>query len=92
MSGGSLSASLRLSGEFPPLVLRMVSAGEATGNLDETLENVSQFYDREVPRLVKRTFAVLEPAIVLVLAVVVLGAALSFFLALYKMIGALGKT
>ncbi|HEY3488685.1 MAG TPA: type II secretion system F family protein [Candidatus Deferrimicrobiaceae bacterium] len=91
MAGGSLSASLRKSGEFPPMVLRMVSAGESTGNLDGCLENVSEFYDREVPKLLKKTFAVMEPLIILVLAVVVLGAALAFFLALYKMVGSLSK-
>lgn len=90
IAGGSLSAALRKSGRFPPLVVRMISAGETTGNLDETLENVSGYYDREIPMAVKRTFAVLEPLVIFVLAVVVLGAALSFFLALYKMVGALG--
>lgn len=90
LAGGSLSVSLRRSGEFPPLVLRMISAGESTGNLDETLENVSNYYDREVPQILKKTFAVMEPLIILVLAVVVLGAALSFFLALYEMVGAMG--
>ncbi|MCL5884214.1 MAG: type II secretion system F family protein [Deltaproteobacteria bacterium] len=90
IAGGSLSAALRKSGEFPLLVVRMISAGETTGNLDETLENVSGYYDREIPLAVKRTFAVLEPLVIVILAVVVLGAALSFFLALYKMVGALG--
>jgi type IV pilus assembly protein PilC len=89
-SGGQLSSALAASGEFPPLVVRMVAAGEATGKLDETLENVSAFYDREVPLVVRKTFAVLEPLIIVVLSVVVLGAALSFFLALYKMVGAMG--
>jgi type IV pilus assembly protein PilC len=37
IAGGALSAALRKSGEFPPMVLRMVSAGETSGNLDETL-------------------------------------------------------
>jgi type IV pilus assembly protein PilC len=91
MAGGSLSVSLRKSGEFPPMVLRMISAGESTGNLDGCLENVSEFYDREVPKLLKKTFAVMEPIIILILAVVVLGAALAFFLALYKMIGSMSK-
>lgn len=91
MAGGSLSASLRKSGEFPPMVLRMVSAGESTGNLDGCLENVSEFYDREVPKLLKKTFAVMEPLIILVLAVIVLGAALAFFLALYKMVGSMAQ-
>ncbi|GAB4238239.1 MAG: type II secretion system F family protein [Deltaproteobacteria bacterium] len=90
IAGGGLSVALRKSGEFPPMVLRMVSAGETSGNLDDTLENVSAYYDREVPAIVKKTFAVLEPAMTILLAVVVLGAALSFFLALYKMVGSLG--
>jgi type IV pilus assembly protein PilC len=90
IAGGGLSVALRKSGEFPPMVVRMVSAGESSGNLDATLENVSAFYDREVPATVKKTFAILEPALTIVLAVVVLGTALSFFLALYKMVGSLG--
>ncbi|MEW6721564.1 MAG: type II secretion system F family protein [Thermodesulfobacteriota bacterium] len=90
IAGGGLSVALHKSGEFPPMVIRMVSAGEASGNLDATLENVAAFYDREVPATVKKTFAVLEPAMTMVLAFVVLGTALSFFLALYKMVGAMG--
>lgn len=90
IAGGGLSASLRKSGEFPPMVVRMVSAGETSGNLDQTLENVSNYYDQEIPLVVKKTFAILEPVIILVLATVVLGAALSFFMALYKMVGAMG--
>jgi type IV pilus assembly protein PilC len=90
IAGGALSAALRKSGEFPPMVLRMVSAGETSGNLDETLENVSSYYDQEIPVAVKKTFAILEPVVILVLATVVLGAALSFFMALYKMVGVMG--
>ena len=90
IAGGGLSVALRKSGEFPPKVLRMVSAGESSGNLDDTLENVAAYYDREVPAIVKKTFAIIEPAMTILLALVVLGAALSFFLALYKMVGSLG--
>ncbi len=78
-AGGSLSVVLGKSGEFPPMVVRMLSAGESSGRLDDTLENVSKHYDREVPKTIKKTFAILEPAIVVFLATVVLGAALSFF-------------
>ena len=89
-AAGGLSVALRKSGEFPPMVLRMVSAGESSGNLDATLDNVAAYYDREVPAIVKKTFAILEPAMTILLALVVLGAALSFFLALYKMVGSMG--
>jgi type II secretory pathway component PulF len=87
--GESLSDSLRKSDLFSPVLVRMVAAGESTGKLDETLEKVSEYYDREVPLTVKKTFAILEPIVIVILAVVVLGAALSMFLALYKMVGAL---
>jgi len=90
IAGGGLSVALHKSGEFSPMVIRMVSAGESSGNLDATLENVASFYDREVPATVKKAFAILEPAMTLLLAVVVMGTALSFFLALYKMVGAMG--
>jgi len=90
IAGGGLSVALRKSGEFPPMVLRMVSAGESSGKLDDTLDNVARYYDREVPAIVKKTFAILEPAMTILLALVVLGAALSFFLALYKMVGSMG--
>jgi type IV pilus assembly protein PilC len=91
LAGSSLSTSLRKSGAFPPIVLRMISVGESTGHLDETLENVSQYYDREIPRVIKKTFAVMEPLVTLLLGVVVFGAAISFFLALYKMVGTMGS-
>lgn len=90
IAGGGLSVALRKSGEFPPMVLRMVSAGESSGSLDDTLDNVSAYYDREVPAIVKKSFAILEPVMTILLALVVLGAALSFFLALYKMVGSMG--
>jgi type II secretory pathway component PulF len=92
LAGGSLSASLRNSGHFPTLVLRMISIGESTGTLDDMLENVSQYYEREIPRVIKKIFAILEPVVLMFLAFVVLGAALSFFLALYKMAGSMAQT
>lgn len=88
-AGESLSDSLRKSDVFSPVLVRMVAAGELSGKLDETLDKVSEYYDREVPIAVKKAFAILEPVVIVILAVVVLGAALSMFLALYKMVGVL---
>src|SRR4030067_814697 len=69
--GGALRAAREKAGESPPMVVRMLSAGESTGRLDETLENVSKHYDREVPKTIKKTFAILEAAHLLFLAPVV---------------------
>lgn len=60
---------------FPPLVLRMIRVGETTGNLDESLRNVSYFYEREV----QETIEAVEPAISPVLTLV-MGALLGWIM------------
>ena len=79
-TGQSIAGALRESGEFPSMVVRMVSIGEATGNLEETLQKVSEYYDREVPQTIKRLFTTLEGAIIIVLGVVILFVVLSIIL------------
>jgi len=91
IAGGSLSKSLEESGQFPPLVIRMISIGEVSGEMDETLAKVSQYYDQEVPAAIKKIFAVMEPLLIVFLAFVVLGVALSMYLPLYTALGHLGK-
>lgn len=63
--GGGISDSFVRSQIFPPLVIRMLRVGETTGNLDESLLNVSYFYDREI----QETIEAIEPAISPVLTV-----------------------
>ena len=79
-TGQGIAVSLRESKEFPPMVVRMVSIGEATGNLEETLQKVANYYDREVPQTVKRLFTALESGIIVVLGIVVLFVVLSIIL------------
>jgi type IV pilus assembly protein PilC len=91
IAGGSLSKSLEESGHFPPLVIRMITIGETTGEMDESLANVCQYYDQEVPATIKKIFAVMEPLLIAFLAFVVLGVALSMYLPLYTALGMMGK-
>lgn len=91
IQGGSLWRSLQETGVFPPLVIRMIFVGETTGTIDNTLERVTEFYDREIPATVKKLFAVLEPLIIAFLAAVVLLVALSIFIPLYGALGRVGK-
>ena len=91
LAGGSLSKSLGKSGQFPPLVIRMLTIGETTGEMDESLAKVCQYYDQEVPATVKKIFAVMEPLLIAFLAFVVLGVALSMYLPLYSALGVMGK-
>ena len=62
-SGEALSSGMRRSGQFPSLVLRMIRIGEDSGNLGGTLENVTDFYDREVNETVEGLIAMVEPAL-----------------------------
>ena len=64
--GNALSTGLRDTGEFPTLVIRMVKIGEDSGNLGETLENVTQFYDRDVNETVDGMVGSIQPILTLV--------------------------
>ena len=68
--GKSLSAAIEATELFPPLVTRMVKMGEATGQLDNALANVSYFYDREVTESIDRLKAMIEPAMTVVLGAI----------------------
>lgn len=67
--GKNLTQSFQEAGIFPPLVLRMLRVGEATGALDKALLNVSYFYDRDVKESVKKVQTAIGPAMTVVLGV-----------------------
>ncbi len=79
-AGQSVAGALRESKEFSPMVVRMVAIGETTGSLEETLQRVAEYYDREVPQTVKRLFTALEGLVIILLGVVVLFVVLSIIL------------
>ncbi|HLN22432.1 MAG TPA: type II secretion system F family protein [Patescibacteria group bacterium] len=61
--GNPLSAGLKDTGEFPNLVIRMVKIGEDSGRLGEILENVTEFYDKDVDESVDALVTMIEPAL-----------------------------
>jgi type II secretory pathway component PulF len=71
LEGTDIATPLRVSGAFPPLVSYMVAVGEQAGNLDEMLDRVAKTYDEEVELATQRMTAVIEPLIIVVLAVFV---------------------
>jgi type II secretory pathway component PulF len=91
IGGSLLSAALKRTGVVPTLVVQMVATGEITGKMDESLQKVSQYYDREVQESVKRATALIEPAAIVVMAGMVLFVALSVFLPLWGMIGQISR-
>jgi len=73
------------SGHIPPLVSRMFSVGETTGKMDECLENITKYYDRDIPETVEKVMGRLQPLMIIILGIAVLFIAGSFFIPLYKM-------
>lgn len=82
--GQGLSKPLMGQGVFPLLAVHMVSVGEETGRLDEMLTRVADVYDREVALAVKRMLALLEPAMILGLGLIIGGIIISILLAILK--------
>jgi type IV pilus assembly protein PilC len=68
--GKNLTAAFQDLNLFPPLVIRMLRIGENTGALDTALLNVSYFYNREVREAIGKVQAMIEPALTLVLGLI----------------------
>ncbi|OGW60711.1 MAG: hypothetical protein A2V83_10645 [Nitrospirae bacterium RBG_16_64_22] len=83
--GRGLSGPMKTSGLFPPLVTHMVAVGEDTGNLDEMLTRVSDYYDREVEYAIRNLSTMIEPILLLFIGGMVLFLALGIFLPMWDM-------
>lgn len=68
--GRNLSGAFQDAGMFPPLVVRMLRVGENSGALDKALRNVSYFYNRDVRESVERMQGMIEPALTLIIGLV----------------------
>lgn len=82
--GNSLTESLRISNQFPNLVIRMFKVGEESGNLDVTLENINFFYDREVEDAVNNMVGVIQPALTIIMGGIMMWVSIAVFGPLYN--------
>ncbi len=71
LEGADIATPLKKSGVFPPVVGYMVAVGEQTGQLEEMLERVAEAYEDEIEASTTRALAVIEPAMIVILAFVV---------------------
>jgi len=71
LEGADIATPLKRSGVFPPVVGYMVAVGEQTGQLEEMLDRVADAYEEEIEASTTRALAVLEPAMIVLLAFVV---------------------
>ena len=84
--GGSISESFQNIGIFPPLVIRMLRVGEATGRMDESLKNVSYFFERDINDRMDTMEPVLQTALISVIGLVVMWLIISVFGPMYDTI------
>ena len=89
--GESISRSAAQTGLFPPLVLQMMGIGEETGTLDEMMEEVAGFYDREVDYDLKTLADTIEPILIVAVGVMVLILALGVFLPMWDLAATAGR-
>ncbi len=85
--GRGLSESFQSLALFPPLVIRMLRVGETTGALDEALDNVTYFYNREVLDSIENGLRILEPLLTAILGLLLGGILVSVLLPIYDLIG-----
>jgi len=85
--GESLTRTAVTTSLFTPLVLQMIAVGEESGTVDEMLEEVADFYDREVDYDLKYLSDALQPILVVAMGVFVLILALGMFLPMWDMYG-----
>lgn len=89
-AGKTIAEPLGQSGVFPSMVVQMISVGEATGALDNMLNKIADFYDDEVDSAVEAMTALMEPALMAFLGVVVGGIIIAMYLPIFKLAGAAG--
>jgi type IV pilus assembly protein PilC len=68
--GQNVTAAFQNINLFPPLVIRMLRVGENTGGLDKALINVSYFYNRDVKESIEKVQAMIEPAMTMIVGVI----------------------
>ena len=88
--GESMSEPLAQSGVFPPMVVSMVEVGEETGALSDMLTRIANTYDDEVDNAVAGLTAAIEPALIIVLAVIVGTIIVAMFMPMIKIISSVG--
>jgi type IV pilus assembly protein PilC len=87
--GRSLAASMQDSGVFPDVAIKMVEVGESTGALQEMLNSLADFYDEEIDTNLGRFITIVEPALLVIMGIVIAGLLLSLYMPLFNLSSAL---
>jgi len=87
--GETVSAPLKDTGVFPPMVTQMIAVGEATGALDTMLAKIADFYEEEVDVAVAGLLTLLEPLMIVVLGSIVGGIIIAMYMPIFSLISKL---
>src|ERR671923_226562 len=86
--GETIAAPLEKSKGFPPMVISMIAVGEQTGGLDDMLSKIADFYDEEGDVAVSALLSLMEPAMIVILGVIVGGMVVAMYLPIFDMVNA----
>ncbi len=84
-TGGMISLALQKHSVFPAMAIQMISIGEETGELDQMLMKVADFYEDEVEQAVKALTSIMEPLMIIVLGGMVGAILISMYLPMFKL-------
>lgn len=87
LQGSSLAEPLSAPGAFLPMLGNMVAVGETSGALDEVLQQVAEFHEKRLEAVIRRLSAIVEPVIIVVVGGIVGFIYMSFFVAIYSIVG-----
>ncbi|MCH9026524.1 MAG: type II secretion system inner membrane protein GspF [Proteobacteria bacterium] len=83
--GASISQSLAARGLFPPMTVHLIASGEASGKLDEMLERAAENQERELDALIGAMLSILEPALIIVMAIFVFIIVIAILLPIFEL-------
>lgn len=89
-SGDTISEPLGKSAVFPPMVVQMIRVGEETGEMDNMLNKIADFYEDEVDVAVETLTSVLEPILIVGIGFIVGGMVISMYLPIFRLATAIG--
>ena len=83
--GENIASPLAKSGVCPPMVVRMISVGEQTGELEKMLTKIADFYDEQVDNTVSGLTSMIEPIIIAFLGIVIGSIVIAMFMPIFKL-------
>jgi type IV pilus assembly protein PilC len=89
--GEAFAAALSAEAVFPPVAIKMAEVGESTGALGEMLNSLADFYDEEIETDLGRFVTLVEPALLIIMGLVIAGLLLAMYMPLFQLSGVVGQ-